>query len=67
MKRWLRPFNSLVNLEQLENLVNLEQLENLVNLEQLENLVSLEIPNRLELLRFLVPSTPTSLRKICLR
>ena len=61
MKRWLRPFNSLVNLEQLENLVNLEQLENLVNL------VSLEIPNRLELLRFLVPSTPTSLRKICLR
>ena len=45
----------LVNLELLENLVNLEQLENLEPLESLVNLVSLEIPNRLELLRFLVP------------
>ena len=37
------------------SLVNLEQLENLEPLESLENLVNLEIPNRLELLRFLVP------------
>ena len=36
----------------LVNLVNLEQLE---SLENLESLVNLEIPNRLELLRFLVP------------
>ena len=46
---------SLVNIETLENLVNLEQLENLEPLESLVNLVSLETPNRLELLRFLVP------------
>ena len=45
----------LVNLEQLENLVNLEQLENLEPLESLENLVNHEIPNRLELLKILVP------------
>ena len=68
MKRWLAPFKGervkklkgekmagalltacLVNLEQLENLESLENLENLVNLE------NLEIPNRLELLKILVP------------
>ena len=42
----------LVNLEPLESL---EQLENLEPLESLENLVNHEIPNRLELLKILVP------------